>query len=325
MGNIVIRHYLGDLARQDPWKQSANAAAADRRAEARFHRFVMLAPPNQGALLADDVRRQRRCSRRSPATRANNSAATGPSWKNAWPRPTFEFGIIAGGKGNDKGYNPMLPGDNDGVITRRDGQARRGARFRRACPSLHSFIMDDAKVQEYVLRFLQHGYFVSEQSDADAPVGEDSHEYPLAEQQIPPPAGRVAGIDYGHGADRHRHQRSRADDRQPAGKLHPPRAGARRPAVPPSGGRGGRGAVRRRAADPPGRRREPEIARGPAVRPVAWPRRPACRSSFSTSDSPAARPSRLLLAADMTRKRRKKRMDMLAAQIMLSAYLEAIN
>jgi putative holliday junction resolvase len=30
-----------------------------------------------------------------------------------------------------------------------------------------------------------------------------------------------------------------------------------------------------------------------------------------------------LLAADMTRKRRKKRMDMLAAQIMLSAYLES--
>jgi putative Holliday junction resolvase len=30
-----------------------------------------------------------------------------------------------------------------------------------------------------------------------------------------------------------------------------------------------------------------------------------------------------LLAADLTRKRRKRRMDMLAAQIMLSAYLEA--
>ncbi len=30
----------------------------------------------------------------------------------------------------------------------------------------------------------------------------------------------------------------------------------------------------------------------------------------------------MLLAADLTRKRRKKRMDMLAAQIMLSAYLE---
>ncbi len=31
----------------------------------------------------------------------------------------------------------------------------------------------------------------------------------------------------------------------------------------------------------------------------------------------------LLLAADLTRKRRKKRMDMLAAQIMLGAYLES--
>jgi putative Holliday junction resolvase len=31
----------------------------------------------------------------------------------------------------------------------------------------------------------------------------------------------------------------------------------------------------------------------------------------------------LLLAADLTRKRRKKRLDMLAAQIMLNAYLEA--
>ena len=31
----------------------------------------------------------------------------------------------------------------------------------------------------------------------------------------------------------------------------------------------------------------------------------------------------MLLAADLTRKRRKKRMDMLAAQIMLSAYLES--
>jgi putative holliday junction resolvase len=33
----------------------------------------------------------------------------------------------------------------------------------------------------------------------------------------------------------------------------------------------------------------------------------------------------LLLSADMTRKRRKKRLDMLAAQIMLSGYLETLN
>ena len=86
MGNIVIRHYLGDLARQDPTKQSPNAAAADRRAKARFGRFVMLAPPNQGALLADDVRRQRPVQgdrrRRGPATRPR-LARTGKTARHA--------------------------------------------------------------------------------------------------------------------------------------------------------------------------------------------------------------------------------------------------
>ncbi len=116
MGNIVIRHYLGDLARQDPTKQSANAAAADRRAKRRFGRFVMLGPPNQGALLAE--------------TFADNilfkeiTGDAGQELGRDWPQlekrlatPDFQFGIIAGGKGNDKGYNPLLEGDNDGVIS----------------------------------------------------------------------------------------------------------------------------------------------------------------------------------------------------------------
>ena len=107
MGNIVIRHYLGDLARQDPVKQSANAAAADRRAKMRFGRFVMLGPPNQGALLAE--------------TLADNvlfkeiAGDAGQQLGRDWPQlekhlatPDFPFGIIAGGKGNEQGYNPIL-------------------------------------------------------------------------------------------------------------------------------------------------------------------------------------------------------------------------
>ena len=158
MGNIVIRHYLGDLDRQDPAKQSANAAAADRRAKMRFGRFVMLGPPNQGALLAE--------------TFADNvlfkeiAGDAGQQLGRDWPElekrlatPDFPFGIIAGGKGNNKGYNPMLPGDNDGVISVETPSCR-GARFRRL-PMIHSFIMDNPKVQQYVLCFLQHGYFIS--------------------------------------------------------------------------------------------------------------------------------------------------------------------
>lgn len=159
MGNIVIRHYLGDLARQDPTKQSANAAAADRRAKNRFGRFVMLGPPNQGALLAE--------------TFADNvlfkeitgdaGQELGRDWSTLEKHlatPDIEFGIIAGGKGNNKGYNPILVGDNDGVISVATAKLPGAHDFARL-PVLHSFIMDNPKVQQYVLSFFQHGYFIS--------------------------------------------------------------------------------------------------------------------------------------------------------------------
>jgi pimeloyl-ACP methyl ester carboxylesterase len=159
MGNIVVRHYLGDLARQNPWRQSAGEAAADRRAAARFRRFVMLAPPNQGALLAekfsDNVVFQQ--------IYGESGIQLGRDWPELEKRlatPPFEFGIVAGGKENQKGYNPLLPGDNDGTITVESAKLG-GARDFIVLPALHSFIMDDGMVQECVLRFLQKGYFVS--------------------------------------------------------------------------------------------------------------------------------------------------------------------
>jgi hypothetical protein len=120
----------------------------------------MLAPPNQGALLAE--------------TFANNVlfkeifGEAGQQLGRDWPElekrlatPSFEFGIIAGGKGNGKGYNPMLPGDNDATISV-DSAKLAGARDFAVLPVLHSFVMADQKVQEYALRFLQRGYFISE-------------------------------------------------------------------------------------------------------------------------------------------------------------------
>jgi hypothetical protein len=161
MGNIVIRHCLGDFARQDPMKQPPNEAAADRRALRHFHRFVMLAPPNQGAELA--------------VTFADNvlfksfAGDAGQQLGRDWPElekrlatPDFEFGIIAGGKANGKGYNPLLPGDNDGTITVASTRLP-GARDSVVVPVLHSFIMDNAKAKELTLRFLQTGRF----TDAD--------------------------------------------------------------------------------------------------------------------------------------------------------------
>jgi pimeloyl-ACP methyl ester carboxylesterase len=160
MGNIVIRHYLGDLARQDPAKQSANDAAADRRAAARFHRFVMLAAPNQGALLAD-VFADNILFKEIAGDAGQELGRQWPELEKRLATPSFEFGVIAGGKGNEKGYNPLLKGDNDGVISIETVKLP-GARDFAVVPSLHSFIMDQPQVQEFVLHFFQHGNFISE-------------------------------------------------------------------------------------------------------------------------------------------------------------------
>jgi pimeloyl-ACP methyl ester carboxylesterase len=159
MGNIVVRHYLGDLARQEPWKQSPNALAADRRATARFHRFVMLGPPNQGALLAEIFAKNVLFDE----IMGDAGQQLGRDWGDLERRlatPGFEFGIIAGGKGTERGYNPLLAGDNDGTISVETAKLA-GARDFVVLPLLHSFLMDNPRVQQYVLRFLQQGFFLS--------------------------------------------------------------------------------------------------------------------------------------------------------------------
>ncbi|MEN6458570.1 MAG: alpha/beta fold hydrolase [Thermoguttaceae bacterium] len=159
MGNIVVRHYLGDLAHEDPFRQPPNAAAADRRAKARFHRFVMLGPPNQGALLAETFAD-------NPVFKGLTGEAgqeLGRQWselENRLATPSFEFGIVAGGRGDGKGYNPLLRGDNDGVVNV-DAARLAGATDFTVVPVIHSFLMENRQVQQYVLRFLKHGHFLS--------------------------------------------------------------------------------------------------------------------------------------------------------------------
>ena len=75
--------------------------------------------------------------------------ATG--WEALEPKlatPHFEFGILAGGKGDGRGYNPLIPGDDDAVVTVESTRLA-GARDFRVLPVLHSFFMNDKRVQEY--------------------------------------------------------------------------------------------------------------------------------------------------------------------------------
>jgi len=149
MGNIVLRHYLGDHT--DP--------ATGEKPDPRIRRIVMLGPPNRGSIGAAIF----------GETLVFN-AVTGPSgkelgldWQQLEPHlatPACEFGIIAGGLGDQRGFNPLLPGDDDGVITVASTRLSGAADFT-LVPTLHSPLVDDRRVWQMTLRFLDAGYFLS--------------------------------------------------------------------------------------------------------------------------------------------------------------------
>jgi pimeloyl-ACP methyl ester carboxylesterase len=208
MGNIVIRHYMGDLQRQEAGKNLVSATT-DTMTESKnnfgdfslpvripdpspekgegsdtwsskgdspifvdtkigtvpkkrpaFKRFVMLAPPNHEAQLAtafgDNIIFK--------TISGQSGQQLGRQWKELERKlavPDCEFAIIAGGKNNDKGYNPWLSGDNDGTISVESAKLA-GAKDIIVVPVLHTFIMNDTKVQQLTLQFLQKGFFISE-------------------------------------------------------------------------------------------------------------------------------------------------------------------
>jgi len=127
---------------------------------------VMLAPPNRQPQLATKLLRTQLAS--FVAGPAAEQLASG--WASLEPElatPRFEFGILAGGKGDNRGYNPLLPGDDDGVITVESTRLPGACDFR-CLPVLHSFFMNDRRVHELSRQFLANGYF--ESKDTRQPI-----------------------------------------------------------------------------------------------------------------------------------------------------------
>ncbi|HZN32985.1 MAG TPA: lipase [Pirellulaceae bacterium] len=150
LGNLVVRRYLGEASQSEPRWQ----------VDPRIKRMVMLGPPNNGARLAVLFR--------------NNELfglVTGPSGKQlarSWDEcqktlatPSFPFGILAGGSGNDRGLNPLVPGDDDLIVSVEETRLAGAADFR-LLHCRHALLMDDPAARACVLAFLQHGYFTAE-------------------------------------------------------------------------------------------------------------------------------------------------------------------
>lgn len=149
LGNLVVRRWM---------------ALADRADLARVDRMVMLGPPNRGSDLARSV----------AGVGALAALAEGAArdlvvdWRTVEPQlavPPCEFGIVAGGRGDNAGFSPFLAGDDDAVVrveeTRLDG-----ADDFLLLPVHHAAMLRDPAVQRATAAFLREGRFISAGDEA---------------------------------------------------------------------------------------------------------------------------------------------------------------
>ncbi|HEY1065143.1 MAG TPA: alpha/beta fold hydrolase, partial [Pirellulales bacterium] len=92
------------------------------------------------------------------------------------PTLNREFGVIAGGRGRDRGYSPILPGDNDWTVTVASTRLPGAADFL-LVRAPHSLLTHNRQVQDATASFLEHGWFRS--ADLREPI-------PLAAQSSAP-------------------------------------------------------------------------------------------------------------------------------------------
>ena len=137
LGGLVTRRLLG------------KPRAFRRRV--KLGRVLMLGPPNQGSKIAKGL---------------GGLAAFGgivgpvgqalqPQNARALPKPPCYFGVIAGGDGR-AGWNPWLPGDDDGVV-RVEATKLEGMKDFRLVRCLHTFMLRNDTVIDATRRFLRGG------------------------------------------------------------------------------------------------------------------------------------------------------------------------
>lgn len=146
-----VTHSMGGLV--------LRAMSLQRLDTLRLRRAVMIAPPNRGAIMMQKI---------------TSIRAGTPLWKLLYgearhqlqpegiamtlPAPPCEFGIIAGGRKRDRGFSPLLFGDNDGTVTVAS-TILDGAGDFIVLPYLHTPILWANDTINETISFLQSGIF----------------------------------------------------------------------------------------------------------------------------------------------------------------------
>ncbi|MBL8851976.1 MAG: alpha/beta fold hydrolase [Planctomycetaceae bacterium] len=137
MGGLIVRTYLKHGT--DP----------------RIRRMVMLGVPNHGANMANVVQS-------NPLFKllfgpAGQQLIEDPAgFISGLPTPRFEFAVVAGARGTDEGWNPLIDGDDDGTVEVENTRLPGATDFMTVC-GLHSFLMDREDVIDSTCRFISTG------------------------------------------------------------------------------------------------------------------------------------------------------------------------
>tara|TARA_R110002096_G_scaffold416576_3_gene619610 strand:+ start:51455 stop:52297 length:843 start_codon:yes stop_codon:yes gene_type:complete len=139
-----VTHSLGGLVAREILSRSLvwNGVTA--------HKIVMMATPNKGAQIAEFLSRMK-----------TYHFISGPSGQDVRPtqalkelaEPKIPTLIIAGGLGNDIGFNPLLLGDNDGIVTVAETRLDTPHEFK-LVKIIHTTIMDHKDSIKATLEFL---------------------------------------------------------------------------------------------------------------------------------------------------------------------------
>jgi triacylglycerol lipase len=141
MGSIIVRYYFAHYKPRRPG------------------RVVMIAPPNRGSFLASYLMSW-------PPYRwffgeAGQQIARSPNaLPNTLPPPKCEFGVIAGGLGKKRGFNPFIPGDNDMTVAVEETRLT-GMKDFILIPSQHSMLLYNKRVIENTVAFIEKGRFIT--------------------------------------------------------------------------------------------------------------------------------------------------------------------
>ena len=123
----------------------------------RVQRMVMIGTPNNGAEIATMLKKNL-LFQLIFGPSGQQLVSDPEEFISTLPTPTMEFAVIAGARGTPDGFNPLIPGDDDGIVTVLSARLA-GAADYLAVSVLHSFQPWAPDVMQATRRFLSTGAF----------------------------------------------------------------------------------------------------------------------------------------------------------------------